>query len=89
MEILSHGHVTHLIGLFQSGDLNYSFERLYIHNTQFILVSRLNSCGFVCNTESYYTEENLLAGVSRKVSAFKALSLLMFNKNEENSSLIY
>ena len=83
MEISSHGHVPHLIGLFQSDDLNYTPERLNIHNAQFKLVSRQNSCGFFfCNTDSYYTEENLLAVASRKVSAFKTPSLFMFNKNE-------
>ena len=47
MEISSHGHLSHLIGLFQSGDLNYTFEWLNIHNAQFKLVSRLNSCGLL------------------------------------------
>lgn len=79
MKISSHGHLPHLIGLFQSGDLNYTFERLNIHNAEIKLVSRLNSCGFFCNTDSFYIEENLLAGASRKVSAFKTLCLCLIN----------
>ena len=89
MEISSHGHLPHLIGLFQSGDLNYTFGRLNIYNAQFKLVSRLNSCVFFCNTDSYYTKETLLAMASRQVSSFTTLSLFMFNKKEEKCSLIY
>ena len=82
MEISSHGHLPHLIGLFQSGVLHYTFEKLNIHNAQFKLVSRLNSCGFFCNTDSHYTEENLLAGASRKISAFKTLSLCLIKRKK-------
>ena len=78
----SHGHLPHLTGLFQSGDLNYTLESLNIYNWFLDWI-------FFCNTGSYYTEENLLAGASSKVNAFKTRFLFMFNKNEKKCSLIY